>query len=491
MTQRDLATVETASTPPEALGHVAKGLRRPSLAPVTVAMVSATTDAVVFCLALWFGLFAAAEVRNFDGSAALLQAGGGSFGAVALLALVGSYQPRALGRRWQATGLAVAAVSLGAALASAVLGGAPEELWRQLAVAVPVAAIARQIISGAVLWLRDCGLMERRAVLAGGGLPAADLMKELAARPDNDIRVVAIFDDRGGDRSEPMVLGVPKIGRFGDLDGFCRQAEVELIIVTLPLSAEDRLAGLMRRLRVLPLPVYLSGISRDRQFRGHRPLPDAPRARLIQALPASYLPGRRLAKRSFDLVFACFALAVLWPVFLATALAIRIESPGPVFFRQRRHGYNHREITVLKFRSMFHDRADPEARQVVTRDDGRVTRVGRVLRRTSLDELPQLLNVLAGSLSLVGPRPHALVARSSRDRAFAEMVEDYSARHRLPPGITGLAQISGWRGEVRDDEDLQQRIACDLSYIENWSLWLDLWILIRTPISLLRPKGAY
>jgi lipopolysaccharide/colanic/teichoic acid biosynthesis glycosyltransferase len=156
-----------------------------------------------------------------------------------------------------------------------------------------------------------------------------------------------------------------------------------------------------------------------------------------------------------------------------------------------RHGFNNRPIRVWKFRTMYVDQCDPDARLVVTRGDPRVTRVGRVLRRTSIDELPQLFNVLAGSLSLVGPRPHAVDARSSRQVAFDKMVEGYSARHRLPPGITGWAQINGWRGEVSDPDSLRARVACDLFYIENWSIWFDLRILLRTPLSLLDTRRAY
>ena len=140
---------------------------------------------------------------------------------------------------------------------------------------------------------------------------------------------------------------------------------------------------------------------------------------------------------------------------------------------------------------MYADQCDPAARNIVTRDDPRVTRVGRFLRKSSIDELPQLFNVLSGTLSLVGPRPHALDARSSRRVAFEKIVDGYSARHRLPPGITGWAQINGWRGEVSDPEALRARVEHDLFYIENWSLWFDLTILLRTPFSLLDTRRAY
>ena len=488
MTPPRLVSADTAPDDTETADRVARGLRRPSLAPLTVSLLSVAVDVPVFALALWFGAFAAGEGGSFEAGVSAVWALAGAVGAAVLLGWVGGYRAETLSRRWHSPTLAAAAIALAAALGAMRQAAPDAALWILLATAVPIVAAVRFLVSGAVLWARDSGLMERRAVLAGGGRPAADLMRELDSQPGNDIRIVAIFDDRDRKRSEDMVLGVPKLGKFDDLAGFCRRAEVDLIIVTLPLSAEDRLAGLLRQLRVLPLPILLAQLSRDRHFRRRS---GACGARLIQALPPSYRPQRRLAKRSFDLVFALLALAVLWPVMLAIAVAVRLDSPGPILFRQRRHGFNHREITVLKFRSMYHHSADPDGRNVVIRGDARVTRVGRILRRSSLDELPQLFNVLGGTLSLVGPRPHAVMAHSSRDRAFEEMVEDYSARHRLPPGITGLAQISGWRGEVRDSEELRQRVARDLDYIENWSLWLDLVILVLTPVSLFRARGAY
>ena len=167
------------------------------------------------------------------------------------------------------------------------------------------------------------------------------------------------------------------------------------------------------------------------------------------------------------------------------------NSPGPILFRQPRHGYNHRPVEVWKFRSMYAGDCDPAARRIVTRDDPRVTRVGRVIRRWSIDELPQLFNVLSGELSLVGPRPHALDAVSSRQESFEAIVDGYAARHKVRPGITGWAQVNGWRGEIDDPEALRRRVEHDLHYIENWSIWLDLRILAMTPLRLLDTRKAY
>jgi exopolysaccharide biosynthesis polyprenyl glycosylphosphotransferase len=195
-------------------------------------------------------------------------------------------------------------------------------------------------------------------------------------------------------------------------------------------------------------------------------------------------------KTLFDRVAGALILAALSPVMAATALAIKLDSPGPVLFRQRRLGFNNEIIEVLKFRSLYHEHADPNARRVVTKGDARVTKVGRFIRKTSIDELPQLVNVLRGELSLVGPRPHAVEAPTA-NRLWEEVVDGYFARHRVRPGLTGWAQINGWRGELDTPEKLQHRVEHDLYYIENWSLLFDLYILLRTPFALLRSENAY
>ena len=170
---------------------------------------------------------------------------------------------------------------------------------------------------------------------------------------------------------------------------------------------------------------------------------------------------------------------------------MKIDSPGPVFFRQRRYGFNNELVEVFKFRSMHVASSDAAASKLVTKNDPRVTRVGRFLRKTSIDELPQLFNVVfKGNLSLVGPRPHALQAKAE-NRLYDQVVDSYFARHRVKPGITGWAQINGWRGETDTEEKLQRRVEHDLYYIENWSIFLDLYILFATPFALLKHENAY
>ena len=171
-------------------------------------------------------------------------------------------------------------------------------------------------------------------------------------------------------------------------------------------------------------------------------------------------------------------------------MGVKLSSPGPILFVQKRYGFNNEEFGVYKFRSMYTDQCDLSAKKLVTRNDPRVTPFGAFLRRTSLDELPQLLNVLRGDLSLVGPRPHALKGHAA-GQAYEQVVDNYFARHRVKPGITGWAQINGWRGETDTVEKIEQRVAHDLHYIEHWSIWLDIEILLKTPLVVLRGENAF
>ncbi|MEM0898670.1 MAG: polysaccharide biosynthesis glycosyltransferase UppE, partial [Pseudomonadota bacterium] len=170
--------------------------------------------------------------------------------------------------------------------------------------------------------------------------------------------------------------------------------------------------------------------------------------------------------------------------------AVKLTSKGPVIFKQKRHGFNNEKINVFKFRSMYTELCDPTAKAAVTKGDPRVTPVGRIIRKTSIDELPQFFNVLKGDLSLVGPRPHAIHAQTP-SKLYGEVVDGYFARHRVKPGVTGWAQINGWRGEVDNDEKIRKRTEYDLYYIENWSLLFDLKILFLTPVRLMNTENAY
>ncbi|MCW5695516.1 MAG: undecaprenyl-phosphate glucose phosphotransferase [Bauldia sp.] len=333
------------------------------------------------------------------------------------------------------------------------------------------------------------GRLERRAVIVGGGANAEELIRALEAQADNDIRICGIFDDRGDARSPAIVAGYPKLGTIAELVAFGRLARIDMLIVTLPLTAENRLLQFLQQLWVLPVDIRLSAHSARLRFR--------PRSySFVGTVPFLDVFDKPIAdwdgvlKRAFDIVFASFLIVLFSPVMLATAIAIKLDSRGPVFFKQHRHGFNNELIKVFKFRSMHQEATDHDAKVAVTKNDPRVTRVGRFIRKTSIDELPQFFNVIRGDLSLVGPRPHAPTANTGT-QLYNEVVDGYFARHRVKPGVTGWAQINGWRGEVDTPEKIRNRVAHDLYYIENWSVLFDLRIIALTPIRLFTTENAY
>lgn len=353
-----------------------------------------------------------------------------------------------------------------------------------LVLVVPRLVLARALRR----WTRD-GRMERRAVIVGGGKPAEQLIRSIEQQPFNDIRICGIFDDRDDRRSPPLVAGYPKLGNVSELISFARIARIDMLIVSLPLTAETRVLQLLKKLWVLPVDIRLSAHTSHLQFRprSYSYIGTVP---LLDILDKPITDWDSVAKRVFDIVLSLFFIVLLSPVMLATAIAIKFDSKGPVLFKQKRHGFNNEVIEVYKFRSMYTEQADPTAIRPVTKGDPRVTRVGRFIRKTSIDELPQFFNSLFGSLSLVGPRPHAIAAQS-HNLLYNEVVDGYFARHRVKPGVTGWAQINGWRGEMDTDEKIKMRTEFDLYYIENWSLWFDLQILFLTPIRLLNTENAY
>ncbi|MFS8054732.1 undecaprenyl-phosphate glucose phosphotransferase [Rhizobium sp. BR 317] len=337
-------------------------------------------------------------------------------------------------------------------------------------------------------WARN-GLMERRAVIVGGGEPAKELIRALEHQSDNDIRICGIFDDRGEKRSPVMVAGYPKLGTVAELVEFARLTRVDMLIIALPISAEERILQLLRKLWVLPVDIRLAAHANKLRFRP-RSYSHVGAVPMLDIFNKPIRDWDGVAKRIFDVFFSLLALCLLWPIMLGAAIAVKTTSKGPVFFIQKRHGFNNEIIKVFKFRSMYTNMSDPTARNAVTKNDPRVTPVGRFIRKTSIDELPQLFNVLLGGLSLVGPRPHAVLA-ASHNRVYADVVEGYFARHRVKPGVTGWAQINGWRGEIDSDDKIKFRTAYDLYYIENWSLYFDLKILFLTPFRLLNTENAY
>ncbi|MBV8471845.1 MAG: undecaprenyl-phosphate glucose phosphotransferase [Hyphomicrobiales bacterium] len=391
-----------------------------------------------------------------------------------------------------ASGWAVVFLAVFAAMFFLKVDGAVSRVWMAswftlglVAFALERAALARFLTS-----LARTGRLQQRAVVVGGGEIGAELLRALSKSADSEIKMLGVFDDRGDDRAPEAVEGCPKLGNVDDLVDFARATRIDLVIFALPITAEQRILQMLRKLWVLPIDIRLAAHANRLRFR--------PRSySYVGQVPVLDLFDKPIAdwdvviKLAFDKIVGALALIALSPVLALTALAIKLDSPGPVFFRQKRYGFNNELIEVFKFRSMYADKLDHTAAKLVTRGDPRVTRVGRFIRKTSIDELPQLINVVfKGDLSLVGPRPHAVHAKAA-DRQYDEVVDGYFARHRVKPGITGWAQVNGWRGETDTQEKIQQRVEHDLYYIENWSILLDLYILAITPGSLLKTNNAF
>jgi Undecaprenyl-phosphate glucose phosphotransferase len=348
----------------------------------------------------------------------------------------------------------------------------------------------RLLLALAVDRMIRAGFFDRRTAIVGGGEPANDIIRALQGQPENGIRIVGVFDDRDDARSPKVVGGYEKLGSVSDLVEYARTTPLDLVVFTLPISAETRLLQMLSKLWVLPIDIRLSAHASKLRLR--------PRSySYIGSVPVLDVFDKPIAdwdlvlKWLFDKIVGVVLLLLAFPILVAAAIAVRLDSPGPILFRQKRYGFNNELIEVLKFRSMYVDQSDATASRLVTKGDPRVTRVGRFLRKTSIDELPQLFNVvLWGNLSLVGPRPHALHAKAE-NRLYDQVVDGYFARHKVKPGITGWAQINGWRGETDTQDKIQQRVEHDLYYIENWSVFLDLYIVVATPFALLKSENAY
>jgi Undecaprenyl-phosphate glucose phosphotransferase len=329
--------------------------------------------------------------------------------------------------------------------------------------------------------LTRAGQLSDNVVIVGATEAASRIV--LRNGRERELNILGYFDDRIG-RNPPPMGDIPFLGGIEELIAWRRLPEVDRIVVTVTSTAQARVKGLIDRLRKLPQEIILV-----LDLEGFNP-EQTSLARIADA-PAAYISGapkdlrRAMIKRSFDLVLTTGLLAVFAMPMLVIAALIKLDSRGPVFFRQKRHGFNNETIRVWKFRTMRPDKRAEEGviRQTVC-DDPRVTRIGRILRQSSLDELPQLFNILVGEMSLVGPRPHA-VGMTAEAIEVQRIVGDYAHRHRMKPGLTGWAQINGSRGPVHTAEGVRERVRLDMDYVNRASVWLDLYILAMTAPCLL------
>ena len=329
------------------------------------------------------------------------------------------------------------------------------------------------------------GRLRARVAIVGAGGIGQRLAEHLSGQGAKGSTVVGVWDDRGT-RVPPAISGFQVRGTVDDLIAYARDKEVDDIIIALPWQASARIRQVARKLYVVPANVRICPdlVGFGIPLRGFSSMEGVPLLNIYERPLSGWALVTKVLE---DRALAAVLLLLFAPLMLLIALAIKLDSPGPVLFRQRRYGFNNNPFDVFKFRSMQVAAGDdPTARQA-TRDDPRITRIGALLRRTSLDELPQLINVLKGDMSIVGPRPHAV----AHNEKYARVIDEYMCRHRVKPGITGWAQINGWRGETETPEKMSMRVQYDLYYIENWSLLFDLRILFMTALVGFTNRNAY
>lgn len=385
----------------------------------------------------------------------------------------------------------LAGVSLAAgALALAVDGalrGPTLEVW-SLAVWTGAAFLTLSALhlgwSLIVAGWRATGALTPNIVVVGATRHAERLIRDALQR--RDINVLGVFDDRLA-RSPDSVAGVPVLGTADALLNHKITPYVDRIVIAIDPEARARVRELTERLQALPNEVTLL-VDPQGEEECTAALSKLARAPLA-SLNSTDADRRAFHKRMQDVIIGVLVLITIAPVLAICAIAIKLDSPGPVFFRQRRHGFNQEAIIVWKFRSMRQETADATASRQVTAGDDRITKVGKFLRKTSLDELPQLLNVLKGEMSLVGPRPHAIGMKTGTVES-ALLVAEYAHRHRIKPGMTGWAAIKGSRGPLDSAQDVRRRVQLDVDYIEHQSFWLDLWIMTVTLPVLLGDRSA-
>jgi putative colanic acid biosynthesis UDP-glucose lipid carrier transferase len=337
---------------------------------------------------------------------------------------------------------------------------------------------------------RERGDLRQNIVVIGAGEYGQRLIREMLASDSKSVNIVGLFDRRSS-RIPDEVEGVPVRGGIDDLLAYIRQNRVDEIIVALPWRSGGTLLDLVQSLKSAPANVKWcpETIAFLLPVRSLSSIAGVPMINIFERP----ITGRNLILKMIeDRVGACVLLIALSPLLLAIALLVRLTSAGPALFQQKRYGFNNEEFTVFKFRSMRTEAAQPSntpdsAVDQATRGDPRVTWVGRILRKSSLDELPQLINVLQGNMSLVGPRPHAV----AHNEQFGAVIDEYFARHRVKPGITGWTQVNGLRGETDTPEKMRRRVEFDLHYIDNWSILFDIRILFLTLFVGFVHKNAY
>jgi len=336
---------------------------------------------------------------------------------------------------------------------------------------------ARLMFRLGVRRLYRAGKLTHQVAVIGAGPEAERILTNLLSEKykSRNYRIAGVFDERLPDRRPAALLGLPVQQGLDPLLALAQATPIDTIIVTWPVSASRRIAKTMEMVRAIPADILVL-LDFEWLISSHMRIRTLESAWYLQVAHRPLIGARALLKATEDYVVATLAVILTAPIMLATAFCIWREGDGPIFFKQKRIGFNNIEFEMLKFRSMT---VRSESKDGTLPDDPRVTRIGKFIRRTSIDELPQLFNVLRGEMSIVGPRAHVpdmLVG----DQTYREMVIKYASRHRVKPGITGWGQINGMRGGIRDASKARRGVELDLDYIDNWSIWLDLVIMLRT-----------
>lgn len=323
-------------------------------------------------------------------------------------------------------------------------------------------------------WARSRGFNQRRVVIVGEADLGSEVIKRIQGAPWMGLNVVGFFsgEDEADVRAHP---DAPLCGGLAEVASFVADKDIDQVWVAMSLRDEEKLRALLHELRYSTVDIRFVPDLFGLRLLNHSVM-DVAGLPVINLSISPMTGVNRWVKAVEDWVLALLILLLVSPVLLLISLVVKLTSPGPVLFKQKRYGWEGKVITVYKFRSMVLHREEDGAVTQARRNDSRITRVGAFLRRTSLDELPQFINVLQGRMSIVGPRPHAV----AHNEHYKALIDDYMKRHKVKPGITGWAQINGWRGETDTVDKMEKRVEYDLYYIENWSLWFDLKIIFLT-----------
>ena len=396
-----------------------------------------------------------------------------------------SMRPRRVVRQTVISWMLIAFILLFFGYASQYIENFPYEVVVAWLVAAPLTQLTAHFLARG--YLQRAAAKEEnqtKVIIVGCNDIGVSLAEQFIGHPYLGVRCVGYFDDRSPERITQL-NGLPLLGRLRDLASYVKANGIDQIYLALPMASQPRILSLLDDLKDTTVSIFFApDIFLTDLIQGRMDYVAGVPVVAVCDTPFTGING--VVKRASDIVLSILILLLISPLLLAIAIGVKMSSPGPALFRQRRYGLDGKEIVVYKFRSMTVQEDGGVVKQA-TRNDQRITPFGGFLRRTSLDELPQFINVLQGRMSIVGPRPHAV----SHNETYRKLIKGYMVRHKVKPGITGWAQVNGYRGETETVEKMQKRIEYDLEYLRTWSLGLDLWIIVKTVAVVFNDRNAY